>query len=67
MKVSQKQKDFFDTLLDEKQLPSGAPDEDTLRAQFAELNKASASAWIEKMMELPEKGTEDEGVTTPPF
>ena len=67
MNVTTKQIAFFDTLLEEKQFPDGGPDEATLRSQFAGLNKKSASEWINKAMELPEKGTVEEGITTPPF
>jgi hypothetical protein len=64
--VSQKQIDFFNNLLNEKEFP---PDktEDELRAQFAQLNKASGSEWIEKAMKLPEKGTVKEPITAPSF
>lgn len=64
--VSQKQIDFFNNLLNEKQFP---PDktEDELRAQFATLNKASASQWIEAAMKLPEKGSTEEAIQAPSF
>jgi len=65
--VSQRQKEFFDNLLDGKEFPPGSPDPDTLRSQFAQLNKKSASEWIDRAMGFPEKGTENEAVTTPPF
>lgn len=61
-----KQIKFFDTLLEEKQLPEGTTAE-ALRAQFTTLNKKSATAWIQKMMQLPEKGEVVEEVTPPPF
>lgn len=66
MDVSAKQIAFFDTLLGEKQFPAGV-NETELKAQFATLNKASASEWINKAMALPEKGTIDEAITPPSF
>jgi len=59
--ATQKQCEFFETLTTERQFPEGI-DTVELKAQFSELSDKSASAWIEKAMELPEKGE-----TAPPF
>lgn len=67
MEVTANQRVFFDKLVGEKEFPPGSPDPDTLRAQFAKLNKASAIEWIDKALSLPNKGTENESITTPVF
>jgi hypothetical protein len=60
--VSPKQVSFFGKLTREKQFPNGT-DLDAIRAQFATLDSASASDWIEKAVELPDLG---EVPKTPP-
>jgi hypothetical protein len=54
--ASDKQKELFDRLAAERQFPDGTPDTDALKAQFANLDQKSASAWIEKALTLPEVG-----------
>lgn len=63
---SSKQIDFFNNLLDEKQFPPGS-DTNALRAQFAGLDKASGSNWIEKALKLPDKGEDATEPVPPPF
>jgi hypothetical protein len=60
--ASDKQKELFNKLADEKQFPDGSPDAETLKSQFASVDTGSASAWIEKALALPAKGE-----TPPPF
>lgn len=59
--ASDKQKELFDNLLSQKQFPAGT-DLDALRSQFANVDTASGSEWIEKAMALPDKDR-----TPPPF
>jgi len=66
MQVSAKQIKFFDNLLEVKEFPAGS-DKATLKTQFAGLNKASASEWIDKAVKLPDEGEENEAVTAPAF
>lgn len=61
------QKNFWNKLLDEKEFPPGTPDVDTLRNQFENLNKKSASIWIDRALKLPDKGSENESITEPSF
>lgn len=65
--VSAKQIAFFDNLLEEKEFPPQAGTVEQLRTEFATLNKASASEWIEKALKLPEKGTVEEPISPPKF
>lgn len=65
--ASKAQQEFFDKLLEEKEFPPNAPDPDTMRTQFANVGKKSASDWIDKAMKLPDKGAEHETVAPPPF
>lgn len=65
MQVSAKQIKFFDNLLEVKEF--GAADKAALKTQFASLNKASASEWIDKAVKLPDEGEENETVTAPAF
>lgn len=65
--VSNAQKEFWEKLLSEKEFPPNSPDIDTLRNQFAGLNKKSASEWIDRALKLPDKGSEDESLQPPPF
>lgn len=64
--ASSKQIQFFDNLLDEKQFPPGT-DTAALRAQFATLDKSNASAWVEKALNLPDKGEEASEAVPPPY
>ena len=52
--ASQKQIDLFNQLAADKDF--GDKDVEKLKAQFVGLNTKSASAWIEKAMELPDSG-----------
>ena len=65
--VTDNQKSFFAKLINEKEFPPGSPDSDTLKTQFEQLNKKSASEWIDKALKLPDKGSADETVTPPTF
>lgn len=65
--VSQKQIDFFNNLLSEKAFPPEAGTVDELREQFRNLNKKSASEWIDKAMKLSDKDSADEPLQTAPF
>jgi hypothetical protein len=56
--VSDAQVRFFEQLLSEKDF--GDVDQEVVRDQFVQLDKRSASAWIERAMALP-KATELEG------
>jgi hypothetical protein len=56
---------FFDKLLEEKEF--GNADLTGLRQQFSELNKKSASAWIEKAMNLPKRDETHDPITSPTF
>jgi hypothetical protein len=60
--ASEKQQDFFATLVSERKFPEGSPDSETLTAQFAPLPEKSASEWIEKALTLPIKDA-----VAPPF
>lgn len=66
MLTTEKQRKFWDQLLEEKKFP-GEKSADELRAEFAQLNKASGSAWIEKARGLPDKDAEDEPIQAPTF
>jgi len=54
---SDSQNEFFKKLIEEKQLPDNISKSE-VETQFAQLGKESASAWIERLLELPEKGKE---------
>lgn len=51
--ASEKQIKFFDELLGRKGFPEGT-DKDALRQKFANVNDKSASAWIDRALELPD-------------
>lgn len=58
--ATEKQVELFNRLADERDL--GVSDVGTVKEQFANLDDKSASSWIEKALEKPEKGH-----TAPPF
>jgi hypothetical protein len=60
---SDSQKKLFDRLVTEKEINSEHTPE-KLKAEFANLDTASASAWIERMLELEDKGKR---TVNPPF
>lgn len=51
--ASAKQIEFFDKLLGEKAFPEGT-DKDALRGKFANINDKSASAWIDRALQMPD-------------
>jgi hypothetical protein len=63
--VTEAQINFFHKLLEEKDF--GAADVNSLAAQFATLNKKSASIWIEKALALPKRDDTNDPVVTPAF
>lgn len=63
--VSKSQLDFFDKLLEEKDF--GEQDKVKLKEAFAQLNKKSASAWIEKAIGLPKIDESGEALEPAPF
>jgi len=70
MKPSQAQIDFFMKLTEERDFGMNKKELDAIIKKFAELNQKSASAWIEKAMELPKADPsrkEVVEVTPPPF
>lgn len=66
MAPTPKQATLFSELLDRKQFANGA-DTEALKGQFANLTRASASAWIDKALALPNiTEADDNGVDAPP-
>jgi hypothetical protein len=63
--VSDAQKAFFKKLLEEKDF--GDKNIAELEGQFAQLNKKSASVWIEKAMALPKRDESNDPITAPTF
>jgi hypothetical protein len=65
MDASESQVKFFDKLLEEKDF--GDQDVKNLKETFGQLNKKSASDWIEKALKLPKVDDSDEQAIAPPF
>jgi hypothetical protein len=64
--ASTNQIEFFGKLLSEKQFPADQ-DKNVLKAEFEKLGTKSASAWIEKALQLPDVGADAEEAVPPPF
>ncbi len=58
--ATSKQIDLFNRLVGERQLPPEVQRED-LKYKFAQLPDRTASAWIERILALPQVGEEDSG------
>ena len=63
--VTQAQIQFFSKLLEEKDF--GGKDRTALAEEFLTLNKRSASAWIERALQLPKLDESNEEVRAPAF
>lgn len=60
------QQSFFNKLAEEKDFGNKLKPE-SLMEQFAELDDSSASAWIERALKLPKRGSGGQVTTPAPF
>lgn len=63
--VTPRQIELFHKLTTDREFAAGTNVE-KLRADFAKLNKASASAWIDRAMNLPKLTADGTETVTPP-